>query len=346
MRSFTKSAIFPVATGLAVLLAACGGGQQGSGGGSAGGDGSSGGTKTFSVGFTSTGLSSAPFLAAMDELRSQGYEIETPVLAESELVTAGTAKGEFAFGSGANNAVLLANAKGANLRLLVDRVANEWTLWASSEINGCADLDGKRLAIHSAGSVSGAMVKNWVATKCPGAEPNYIILAGSSNRLAALLAGEIDASPLELSDAVTVRQKAGDRFSQLVAFAEAIPELHTTSIYANGDFAEQNPGTVSAVVKAVLQQHREIADNPGYLKEIAQKYVPDAVDPKTIDDVTQEYVELGLFDVNGGLTESNLQFTAEFFGPDGTGDVEQVMSVDEFADLSYLQKALDELGSQ
>jgi NitT/TauT family transport system substrate-binding protein len=341
MQLSTYRRIVPVVAGLLLLLAACGGGSN-----SSSSSGGSGGTKSFTVGFTSVGMSSAPFLAAIDQLRGQGYEIPTPELAESELVAEGVAKGRFAFGSGANNEVMTADTKGANLKVVIDRVSNEWTIYARKDITQCSDLDGKRLAIHSEGAVSTAMVKNYIQTKCPGTKPNYVVISGSPNRLAALLANRIDASPLELTDAVTLEAKASDRYSLLTSFSQDLPELHPTSIYVNGDFAKDNPATVEAVVKAVLEQNRKIAGHPEYLKEIATKYVPKAIDASTIDSAAKKYVDLKLFDVNGGLTQENLDYTGKFFGPGGTKAIEQDIPVSQWADLSFLTKAVNELGQQ
>lgn len=304
------------------------------------------GTKEFTVAFTSLGMSSAPFLAALDDLRGQGYTIETPEIAESELVTQGTASGEFAFGSGANNSTLTAVEAGANLKVLLNRVNNEWTMYARNDITSCEQLDGKRLAIHSEGAVSTAMVKNYVQENCPGTEPNYLVIPGSPARLAALLADEIDASPLELTDAVTVDLEASDRFSLLASLSQDLPDLQTTSIYVNGDFAAENPGTVYAVVKAVLEQFRQIDGDAAYLEQVASEYVGDVLDAETLDDAAAKYVDLEMFPVNGGLTEENLQYTAEFFGPDGTGATSELIPVDQFADLTFLEMALDELGRQ
>ena len=304
------------------------------------------GTKTFSVGATSAGFSHGPLLAAIDSLRSKGYKIDYPVLDSSELVTQGVASGQFAFGSGANNSVMAAITKGANLRLVVARVNNEWTLYALNSIKSCADLAGKKLAIHSAGAVSTAMVKNYVATKCPGTEPDYVVIPGSENRVKALLANQIDASPLELGDALTIDAKASDRYHQLSNFSADLPDLQTTSVYVNGDFAKANPGTVVALIEALLEQFRKA--DPAYLKEIATKYVPDTIDPTTIDAQAARYAELKMFPVNGGITDANLTYTAKFFGPkpDGTGSVDKLLAVSDFADLSYLKIALDALGTK
>ena len=305
------------------------------------------GTKEFTVGFTSPGLSSAPFLAAIDAMRAQGYKIDTPIIESSELLTQAVASGQFAFGSGANNTVLVANQAGASLRLIVSRVNNEWTLYGrTATIKACADLGGKALAIHSEGAVSTAMVKNYIDEKCPGTAPNYIVIPGSPNRVAALLADQVDASPLELGDSLTIDAQAGDRFSLLASLAADLPNLQTTGIYVNGDFATANPGSVQVLVNALLTEYRRIAGDAGLLKADADKYVGDAINAATIDAATKKYTDLKMFDVNGGLTPDNLEYTAKFFGPDGTGTVKTNMSLDQWTDLSFLDAALSELGAK
>jgi ABC-type nitrate/sulfonate/bicarbonate transport system substrate-binding protein len=298
----------------------------------------------FPIGFTSLGLSSVPFLEAIDRLNADGYKITTSVLAESEILTAGVASGDFAFGSGANNAVMAAAEKGGDIKAVVTRVNNEWTVYAKTDIPDCAGLNGKRLAIHSQGAVSTAMVRNYIQVNCPGTEPEYIIIEGSPNRYAALLANQIDASPLELSDGVAIEAEAGDRFHQIASFANDLPDLQTTSITVNGAWATANPGSVDAVVRAVLEVHREIDGNAALLQQLAEKHIPDAINPATIAASVAKYVELKMFPVDGGITAENLQFTAEFFGPDGTGSTSTVLTLDQFSDLSFLEKALDDLG--
>ena len=305
------------------------------------------GTKEFTVGFTSPGLSSAPFLAAIEALRGQGYAIDTPIIESSELLSQAVASGQFAFGSGANNAVLSANQAGANLKVVISRVNNEWTLYVrTATITSCADLGGKSLAIHSDGAVSTAMVRNYIEENCPGTAPNYVVIPGSPNRVAALLADQIDASPLELSDSLTIDAEASDTFSLLTSLAADLPNLQTTSIYVNGDFAAENPGSVLALVKAVLTEYRRIAGDAAARKADAETYTGDSIDPERIDAAAAKYTELEMFDSNGGVTADNLNYTAGFFGPDGTGTVDKVYSLDEWTDLSFLEAALSELGTQ
>jgi len=298
------------------------------------------GTKEFKIAFTSPGLSTSPFLAAIDALEDQGYKIDITILDASELLAEGVASGEFAFASGANNGILAAVSKGANLKAITARVANEWTLYARNDITQCSDLGGKRVAIHSQGAVSTAMVRNYIAENCPGTEPEYVVIEGSPNRVAALLADQIDASPVELGDSIQIDAQAGDRFSLLTSFAEDLPNLQTTSVYVNGNFARENPATVVAVIRAILDQHAAIDGDPAYLRSIAEEFVPDAIDAGTIDAATKRYVDLKMFPVDGGITPEKMQYTAEFFGPDGTGATDSVIPLVQWTDFTFLEMAL------
>lgn len=300
----------------------------------------------FTVGFTSIGLSSVPLLAAIDDLRDQGYEIETPELAESELVTEGVAQDQFQFGSGANNSSLAAIAQGAEIKWIVDRTLNEWQVYAREGIESCEDLVGSRVAIHSPGSVSGAMLRNWISNNCPEDVANSyepLIIEGSQNRLAALLADQIDASPVEFGDALVLEEEGG--FQRVVSFANDLPELHPTSVYGNAQWMGDNPEATIALIKAQLEQHRRINSEDGYLLELYQEYLPEEASGENAEAIANAYIEAGIFPDDGGLDDEAVQYTIDFFGPDGTGDIETELTVDQVADLSYLQTALDELGS-
>jgi NitT/TauT family transport system substrate-binding protein len=302
------------------------------------------GTKNFSVVFTSPGLSSAPMLAAIDNLRKEGYTIDVSIIESSELVVQGVASGQFAFGSGANNAVLAAVEKGGPTMLgLMARVANEWTVYArTATIKSCADLGGKRLAIHSEGAVSTAMVKNYVETNCKGTAPNYVIIAGSPNRVAALLADQIDATPAELSDTFTIDAQGADRFSLLTSFAKDLPKLQPTDVHVNAAFAKANPGTVYAMVKAIIQEYRRIKGKPDLLQADAEKYTKETIDPKTIAAASKRYTELNMFPADGGNTRENMQYSHDFFK--AAGVIKADIPLANWTDLSFLEQVNKELG--
>ena len=300
------------------------------------------GTKTFSIAFTNAGISSAPMMAAIDSMNQAGYKIDMPIIEASELVTQGVASGQFAAGSGANNSSMAAVEKGANIRLVISRVKNEWSVYALNAIKDCAGLDGKKLAIHSEGAVSTAMLKNWIKTKCPQAKPNYLVIAGSDNRLAAMLANQIEASPVELGDAVTLDLKAADRYHLIANFGADLPDLQVTSVYFNTVWAAANPGSVLDFVKSMVATYKKVDGNAAYLKEISQKFVPDTLNKDTVDAAVKKYIDLKMFPTDGGITDTNLTYSAKFFGPapDGIGATAKLMAVSSFADTTFLNLAL------
>ncbi len=304
------------------------------------------GAKAFSVVFTSPGLSSAPMLSALDKMRGAGYTVDIQVIESSELVVQGIFGGQFQFGSGANNAVLQAIEKGGGkMHSLMARVANEWTLYVrKATIKTCADLGGKKVAIHSEGSISTAMLKNYVQTVCPGTTPNYQIIAGSPNRVAALLADVIDATPAELSDTLKIDSEASDRFGLLTSFAKDLPNLQTTGVHVNVAWAKDNPGTVYAVVKAILTEYRRLAGNAAELEAVAKKYVAEQIDLKSLPAAAKKYAELNMFPVNGGNTRQNLQYSADFFKTAGV--VTTSIALETWSDLSHLEAVLKELGTK
>ena len=155
-------------------------------------------------------------------------------------------------------------------------------------------------------------------------------------------------SPVELGDAVTLDLKAADRYALLSNFGADLPDLQVTSIYVNTEWAAANPGSVVAVIKAVLAQYKKIDGNAAYLKEISQKFVPNSLNKDTVDAAVKKYVDLKMFPTDGGITDANLTYTAKFFGPapDGTGATTKLQAVSVFADTTFLKRVLAELGTK
>lgn len=337
------------------LLAACGGAESATDAGGGDGAGADAGVATpaedapagdtateaapaaepisYTLAFPSVlGVSHLTLMAAIDDLREQGYEIETPFLAESELSVEGVASGQFEMSHGTSQSTMLATQSGAEMKWLAERVANEWTLFARNEMTSCEDLDGVRLAIHSEGAVSTAMVQAYIDSTCPGTEPNFLVIPGSENRAQALIADEVDASPVELADAIELQQVAGDRFSILANFAEDIPDLVTATIYGRTDFIEENPQAVQDLLDAFFAQNQRVAEEDGYMASLIREYMPD-FNEDVLEEVAEQYSNGTMFPPEGGLTEESVQFTIDFFTDAGV--IQPGLTPEEIWDPSF-----------
>lgn len=294
-------------------------------------------TKSFTLAIGGPGVSTVGILATVADLNAAGWDIQTPELTAGELQLQGVASGEFQISSGNGNNVLVAAQQGLPVKAIASRIKNEWTLYSTSDITECAQLDGKRLAIHSEGSPATFMTRNWIAENCPGINPEYIILPGSENRYAALIQGEIDASPIELSDAIALEAEGGDRFARLTAFADTLPDLLLTPVYANTQWTAENPNTTTAFLVALLDNYRRFNEDPEYFKQRVIETLP-GVNQDTLDAIVENYVALEMYDGTGGITPAQQQFTIDFVT--NAAGIEPGLLPEQAYDRTYLDAAL------
>jgi NitT/TauT family transport system substrate-binding protein len=283
-----------------------------------------------------------PTVMAHELLSEQGYRVTPTFFAQSELAVEALASGDADFGNGADRTFWAAVSQGAPIVTIMEQAANSWAIFAVPEIQTCEDLGGMRFAQHSEGAVSKAMSDAYLLENCPDTEPEILIIPGSENRAAALMAGEIDASPVELADAVQIELERPGDFHILTNFAIDVPKLKTTGMYVNANFAEEHPEVVKDYIKAVLTVHRQINEDHDLLIKEAQKWL--AIDPEVLPKVVEAQFAANSWDVNGGLDEDAIQFSIDFFT--NSGSLEPGLTVDGVADLSYLNEVLDEIGRQ
>jgi NitT/TauT family transport system substrate-binding protein len=302
------------------------------------------GNLAFRIAYPSSiGFSHVPMVMTTERLKSQGWGVEDVFFSATEVAAEATAKGEAPLTSAAAVTVLRAMEAGARMVMVGERVANEWTIASTTDIRDCAGLTGKRVAIHSEGSISTTMIRVWINSTCRGTNPNYIIIAGSDNRAIALLNKQIDASPLELSDWIAVNTRQPNTFHLLVNFAQGLPDLANTPITVNTNWAEQNRPVVVAYLAELMKTHRMIAANPKLLEDASKRLLP-SVDENALPEIVRAYQAIKGFDVNGGLTPQRVQGTLKFFTD--TGDLKAGLTPQNTANFTYLEEAFRIVGRQ
>jgi NitT/TauT family transport system substrate-binding protein len=308
-------------------LAACGGG---------GTETNDDGTVSFTVAVIEPDITTVPILAAIDAVRQAGHEVKVVELAEPELAIEGLAKGDYAISAEATSPALIAIQQDAPIKIIADVIGNQWAVYGKSGIAGCDDLNGRPFGIFSEGAVATAMAKEWVGAQCgAGKKPNYLTIGGSDVRAQALLAGEIDATPLEISDVVTLEASGKTGFVQVVDFAKSLPDVHPQTVYANAEFIGEHKDVTQAFVTALVQEHKKINADPQYLVGLVAKYLPDE-DAANVAEVAKRYVDAKLFDA-AALTDQNLQGTIDFFARAGV--LEKGLKSTDAADLSFVKAA-------
>jgi NitT/TauT family transport system substrate-binding protein len=297
-------------------------------------------TGTLRVGFsTEADVGDVPSLMAQDRLRAEGYTVETNFFSAADVQVAALTQGSVDIGNGSTRTAWNAVGKGAEIATIAEQAADAWSIVAVNEIKTCADLNGKRVGLTSSSSLNAALLKAYLKN-CPGTEPQILTIANSSARAAALLAGELDATPLELADSAELAEKAPTRFHTLVNFATELPQLKTTGVHVSRAFAQQHPELVRAYLKALLQVHRDIRSNPQVLSEAIARYLN--MDAAAAKRLGEAYLARNIFDVNGGVTRDGIAYSVDFFTQ--TGSLPEGLNADKVSDLSYLEQVLQEIG--
>ncbi|MEV2254226.1 ABC transporter substrate-binding protein [Streptomyces sp. NPDC050147] len=294
------------------------------------------GKLSFTVALIEPDLTTVPLLAAVDTLRGQGHEVDVVELAEPELAVEGLAKGDYAISAEATGPALSAIEQDAPIKIIADVVGNQWALYGRSAVSSCDDLSGRPFGIFSEGAVATAIAKDWVAAECgAGKRPDYLTIGGSDVRAQALASGEIDATPLEISDAVALESSGATGLTKVVDFAESLPDLHPQTVYANAAFLTRHREVAQEFVDALVREHGRINADPRHLVELVKKYLPEE-DQDDVATTARRYRDAKLFDA-AALTRRNVQGTIDFFARAGV--IERGMTTRDAADLSFIREA-------
>ncbi len=296
-------------------------------------------TGKIRIGLGQDNVSGLPFLMALDSLQSQGYIVETTHFDRFDLITAGLSEGNLDIVGASHQTSWTAIAKGAPIRVVITKSRNPYHLVARQGINSCSDLNGKTLAMGSTTGVVAALVNQYLANNCPTAKPQIVLIPNSANRMAALLAGQIDASPLELEELLQLEHQVPTRFPSLVAFSKEFPGVEISGYYAHRAFAEKNPRIIMDLVRAVVQARRQIQDKRVLGDKITKYYSIDIAAAQAASDL---YLAQNMWDINGGLTTEGIEATIDFLTR--ANALPSGLSVQDVADLSYLNAVLSEIG--
>jgi ABC-type nitrate/sulfonate/bicarbonate transport system substrate-binding protein len=286
------------------------------------------------------GVKDLPFLMAIDALRDQGYTVQVTELSKGELVAQAMAQGDIDIANVTPSIAWAAVAKGADIRTVVGNYDNGFYLAVKKELQTCSDLDGRSLAFSSRQATGYILFEEYLKEHCPGVTPQILLISQSPSRVAALQAGELDGAYLELEDWLALARQKPEDFHIILDFGEEYPDFLGSGFCARGAWAEQHPEMVKDFARAVITFQRELAADPERLKaEIMKLYEVGAPEAQQL---AEAYLAAETWDLNGGLTYENIQYTIDAMVADNA--LPAGLKAEGVANLSYMNAVLDELG--
>jgi ABC-type nitrate/sulfonate/bicarbonate transport system substrate-binding protein len=280
-------------------------------------------------------FSDLPSLLAHARLRAQGFQVESTFFSGTSVAVAEVSRGTVDIMNGSLIGVWTAISRGAAVRTIMNHTADPYRFIAGPGIAACAALDGRRVGLAAESSVSTHLVRAYLADECPSASPEVLTIGESSNRVAAFLAGGIDAAGLELSSWLWLQKQAPGRFVLLSDFSTRWPAIRTTGVHVNTAFARAHRDLVEAYVRAVLSANRDVLADPDLLVAAANEHIGRSEDWTA---TARAYVDAAAWSPRGGLTRHDLESTLTFFQSHSRLDTR--LTAGDVADLGFLDKAL------
>jgi ABC-type nitrate/sulfonate/bicarbonate transport system substrate-binding protein len=270
---------------ICLIVAACGGDDNGKAGQGSG----------------SEGASSAPLRAAYasaldpndiaDQFGLEAAKAKVQTLNDDSAVVAGLLRRSIDVGNVDYDAAMKASATGVPIKVIyVAQTKPEYVFVARPEVKTLDQLAGKKVGYHAPGSQTEIFARNLVKEKVPGIydKVEFLALEESSRRAQALAAKRLDASSLEAINLAQLRKQGG--YNELGTWADLSGQAGSvlgTAWITTEDFYNANKERLTAFVRAMQS---------GYDRFYSEKDAWVALAQKTLPDVEQDLLP-GVYDV-------------------------------------------------
>ncbi|MCY3872672.1 MAG: ABC transporter substrate-binding protein [Rhodobacteraceae bacterium] len=240
----------------------------------------------------------AAFFIALDRAKANGLDYEWTAFSDEELAIQAVLSGQMEIGFGTPYAAMQ-RAK-APVRIIFQLSKLKFFPVTTMKYSKLEDLDGEPILLHSRGGGTDSIANVIESeTGIKFGERSYV--PGSANRVVALVAGQADATIIDLSNKNKVMRQHGDKFNVLPMFdVEASDE----ALFANLDWIKANEDQVQIFVDALLSVWQEMNADPTMVRRETNPEGPIGQLPKEIldslDNFYADAVAGGLYDPNGG----------------------------------------------
>jgi len=280
---------------------------------------------------------------ALERAKERGFDYKLTSFAKEDLAIQAVINGQAEIGAATPYSVMQKTK--APIRGLFQLTRLIFFGVADKSIKSWKDLDGQPFTFHARGSGTEA-IGNIIAKRegINFGQRNYI--AGSENRIIAMINGQIKATIVDLANKNKLLERAGDRFHVLPGVTNPASD---EVLFVRVDWMQKNPQKVDILVEEFAKLWAEMARNPGIIEQERAKRGLLKDQPKEVlDGVTKFYTqgaEAGLFNAKGGgvdAVKSDFEFYVEAGQMQGPAES---LKVEDFWDLRPLDKAQKKLGS-
>jgi NitT/TauT family transport system substrate-binding protein len=213
-------------------------------------------------------------------------------------------------GSTSVGSIFAAIDAGLPAKAFVGLNQNNFVMVAKSTYTTCQSLDGKRIGVHSQEGSTGTQTKAWLEQECPSAKPKLVVVPGSENRVAGLIANQLDASPLDIQSATQLQKRKPGEYTIIDSFGEM--QIVASMFFSRTDWLQSNRQLAQEFVNTYVAVTDEANKDPNVVAPKAKELIPE-LDEQTVDDVLKEWVARKIWDPVGTLDDAAVTSTLDFY---------------------------------
>ena len=240
----------------------------------------------------------AAFFVALDRAQKNGLDFEWTAFSDEELAIQAILSGQMDIGFGTPYSVMQRSK--APIRIIFQLSKLKFFPVTSKKYSKLEDLEGEPIMLHSRGGGTES-IANVIEDRLNMKFGKRSYVPGSANRIAALIAGQTDATIVDLSNKNKLVKLHGDNFNVLPMFEV---DASDEALFANLDWIKSNSKDVDIFVDALVSVYQDMMNDPTIISRETNPDGPIGQLPKEVlgnlDQFYTDAVAGGLYDANGG----------------------------------------------
>ena len=240
----------------------------------------------------------AAFFVALDRAQKNGLDYEWTAFSDEELAIQAILSGQMDIGFGTPYSVMQRSK--APIRIIFQLSKLKFFPVTSKKYSKLEDLEGEPIMLHSRGGGTES-IANVIEDRLNMKFGKRSYVPGSANRIAALIAGQTDATIVDLSNKNKLVKLHGDNFNVLPMFEV---DASDEALFANLDWIKSNSKDVDIFVDALVNVYQDMMNDPTIISRETNPNGPIGQLPKEVlgnlDQFYTDAVAGGLYDANGG----------------------------------------------
>ena len=240
----------------------------------------------------------AHIFVALERAKANGLDYEWTAFSDEELAIQAILSGQMDIGFGTPYSVMQRSK--APVRIIFQMSKLKFFPVSSKKYSKLEDLNGEPIMLHSRGGGTDS-IANVIEDRLKIKFGKRSYVPGSSNRIAALIAGQTDATIVDLSNKNKLVKLKGDEFNVLPLFEV---DASDEALFANLDWMKANSKSIDIFVKALVSVYQDMHKDPSIIKRETDPNGPIGQLPKEVldglDGFFKDAIAGGLYDPKGG----------------------------------------------